>query len=502
MLPVFAATVAAFFASLILTAAMRRVAPRWGLTDKPDSHRKLHGEPIPLGGGLAVFGATAGVLGLLLLVRNPWNIQLPEDWWDVGTFFAAGLVLVALGLVDDRYSIRGRHKLLGQILAAAILVAGGLVVRRFQLFGVQVDLGSFSYLFTMFWLVGAINAVNLMDGADGLAATMGVILSFTLAVMSSMTGHATVAAVACVFAGSLLGFLWFNRPPASIFLGDAGSMLIGMMVGAMAIRASLKGPGTVLLAAPLALLAIPIHDTGMAIVRRKLTGRSIYATDRGHLHHRLLDRLGSSVGVLACVAVYCAATCGAALASISLRNDSIALVTCVGLVAVLAASGVFGSGELSLLLGRGRNLAQSLAHPVLRGKSASRQTRVRLQGSRQWEVLWEGLTESVERLGMWRVELDVNLPSLQESFNATWEQSGVLDPEDQWRVSVPLTVRDKTIGRLLILGRRNGRHVYQEIEPLVDLLESFEREFEIFATENVLTTLPGPRRRPAALENK
>ena len=110
-----------------------------------------------------------------------------------------------------------------------------------------------------------------------------------------------------------MGFLPFNMSPAKIYLGDAGSMLIGLIVGGLAIRASLKGPGTMLLAAPLALLTIPILDSTAAILRRKLAGRSLYETDRGHLHHRLLERFGSKYKVLACVAICSGVTCAAAL---------------------------------------------------------------------------------------------------------------------------------------------------------------------------------------------
>jgi UDP-GlcNAc:undecaprenyl-phosphate GlcNAc-1-phosphate transferase len=297
-----------------------------------------------------------------------------------------------------------------------------------------------------------------------------------------------------------LGFLCFNLPPASIFLGDAGSMLIGMMLGAMAIRASLKGPGTVLLAAPLAVLAIPILDTGMAIVRRKLTGRSIYATDRGHLHHQLFEHLGSSAKVLGFVSVCCALTCGAGLAGLWFKSDLIALVTCAGLLSVLAAAGFFGRGELQLLAARGRRLSMAFATPIIGRSLVSRQSQVRLQGTREWELLWEGLTETAEKLKLRRVQLDVNLPRMHESFNAVWERPGDSEREDQWQVSVPLTISDRTVGRLIILGQRNGHQVCREIESLVDFIETFEQQFGDFAAETVLGGIPRPQPQQAVAE--
>ena len=201
-------------------------------------------------------------------------------------------VIVVVGLVDDRIKLRGRLKLIGQFAAALVLVAGGLVIQRIGIFGQQIDLGLLSIPFTLFWLVGAVNAVNLLDGIDGLATMLGFILVATIAGMAALVGQTQVFVIAVVFAGSLLGFLRYNFPPATIFLGDAGSMLIGLVVGALAISGSLKGPGTVLLAAPLAVWTIPIFDSVAAILRRKLSGRSIYTTDRGHIHHRLLEPPG------------------------------------------------------------------------------------------------------------------------------------------------------------------------------------------------------------------
>ena len=181
---------------------------------------------------------------------------------------------------------------------------------------------------------------------------LGIILSCTIAAMSVVTGNHGVAIIAMVFAGSLLGFMRFNFPPASIFLGDTGSMLIGLVVGALAIRGSLKGAGTVLLAAPLAVWTIPIFDSVAAVLRRKLTGQSIYATDRGHLHHRLLNLLGSNRKVLGWVAFCCAVISFATLVGLVLKDDRIMFLTCFAVVAIFIVTGVFGRVEL-LLVGTG-----------------------------------------------------------------------------------------------------------------------------------------------------
>ena len=317
---------------------------------------------MPLGGGLAIFLATAGVLGTLVAFPNPAGERLRERMSELPVFLLAALALVLVGLADDRYRIHGRHKLLGQIASCGIVVAGGLVIDRFSCFGWEINLGVWAVPVTLFWLLGAVNSINLLDGIDGLAATIGLILCITIAALAIFAGSSEVAIVAAVFGGSLLGFLVFNFPPASIFLGDAGSMLIGLTTGVLSIKGALKGPGTALLAALLAVWMIPILDSAAAIARRTLTGRSIYSADRAHLHHRLLSLLGSNRKVLLCMGLLCAITSAAAVASVFLTNDFVAVIVCLGLLAMFLATDVFGGTELALLLSRlklrqlGRNL--------------------------------------------------------------------------------------------------------------------------------------------------
>ncbi len=362
---------AACVVSLVLTALIRAVAVRIGLTDHPDGRRKLHVAAMPLGGGVAIFLATVGVLGFLLIVPNAFRSLLWQQWSDLRALLLAGAVIVIVGLIDDYIGLRGYQKLAGQLAAVSILIFSGLLVHQIGIFGQSIELGYLAVPFTLFWLLGAVNALNLLDGIDGLATMLGMILVGTIAALAVLVGHYEVAIVAIVFAGSLTGFMRFNFPPATIFLGDAGSMLIGLTVGALAIQGSLKGPGTVLLAAPLAVWAIPIFDSTAAILRRKLAGHSIYTADRGHLHHRLLNLLGSNRKVLACLAACCAITSVAALLSVFLKNDLIALLTCSAVVIVFIATGVFGRTELLLLGNQLRRVSRSLVPP-----SASKQAAV------------------------------------------------------------------------------------------------------------------------------
>ncbi len=468
---------AAMALGLALTPAVRRAALRWGLVDRPDGRRKLHSREIPLGGGAAVFLATAAVLTPLFLLPNPWSATLQRaSGSDRLALLLAAAVIVLVGLVDDRLQLRGRQKLFGQLIAVTILVSSGLVIESFALFGYRIDLGLLAVPFTYFWLIGAINSVNLLDGIDGLATMLGILLVATFAALAALSGRPEVALVAVAFAGALVGFFRYNFPPASVFLGDAGSMLIGLVVGTLAIQGSLKGPGTVLLAAPLAVWTIPVVDSAMAILRRRLTGRSIYTTDRAHIHHRLLDRFGNSRKVLGVVACASAVTSAAALASVFLNSDLLALASFAGVVAVLVATGLFGRGEFQLVARRIRRFARSMVSLPRTDRPVGLQSAVQLQGNRPWGLLWQSLTESAANLALAQLRLDVNLPLEHEEFNAEWERFPQVPLNQCWRLEIPLEVNCQPAGRLTVLGLPNGRLTCEEVGQLLKVLGPFEKQ--------------------------
>jgi UDP-GlcNAc:undecaprenyl-phosphate GlcNAc-1-phosphate transferase len=475
---------AAAISSIVLTMLVRRLAPMVGLVDRPDAHRKLHNRVVPLGGGAAVFLSSALVVLGLMFIPNYFQDIVWAVRSECLVFLLAGAIIVVVGLIDDRIALRGRYKLLGQTVAASVLMAGGLVIHNIGIFGWEISLGWLAIPFTLFWLLGAINSVNLLDGIDGLATVLGFIMVGTIAAMGVLVGNMPVAILGLVFAGSLLGFLRLNLPPASVFLGDAGSMLIGMVVGALAIRGALKGAGTVLLAAPLAVWTIPILDSLAAILRRKLTGRSIYTTDRGHLHHRLLDMLGSNSKVLVWIGAFCAVTSAGTLLSVFLKSDMIALVVCSALVIILVATGVFGRAEWALLTTRFRHLGRALVERP-EPQSRVRQETIRLQGNRPWELLWASLTESAEKFGLIQIRLDLNLPRQHEGYHAFWECPNAEKAKQCWRMEIPLTLADQSVGYLKLAGARNGHTVCEEIERIMTMLEPFETQLRTMVHDRV-----------------
>lgn len=471
------ATVWAFAGSLVLTlvliAWLRPRALLWGLVDHPDGRRKTHARITPLVGGLAIFGAVTATLGLVLFMPGSVadDLTSQSSQW-LGLLLAAALI-VAVGVADDLGRLRGRHKLFGQTIAALIVVQAGLAARSLHLFGARLDLGPLTVPFTVLWLLACINSLNLLDGMDGLLGTVGLILCLALAGAAAAVGAPGPALVALALAGALAGFLCFNLPPASVFLGDAGSMLVGLMIGALSLETLRTETGGFPLAVPLALLTLPFCDTAAALARRTLTGRSIYATDRGHLHHCLLRRGLSVRRVLVYVALLCLTLTAGALLALACTNESIALGGSVAVVAFLLLSGLFGTAEAVLVRKR-------LAALVNRARGRSRQTEVALQGSAAWSDLWGEVVACAPRLKLVAVRLNVNVPALHEGYHARWD-AGHADSDETlrtWRVELPLRVGDIVLGRLEAVGRCDGRPVEAHVVGVTEMARAFETSAE------------------------
>jgi UDP-GlcNAc:undecaprenyl-phosphate GlcNAc-1-phosphate transferase len=335
-----------------LTPIVRAAAARAGLVDRPDGLRKMDRGPVPLAGGVAVFLSGSIVLVAACTIANPLTLQLAEQARFLVGLLLSGATICLVGLADDRWGLRARYKLLGQFLAVAVVMNAGLMVRTIRLFDWEIDLGLLAIPFTAFWLLGAINSLNLLDGMDGLLGSVGAVISAAMAAMAVLGDQWVAACVAVALTGALIGFLCFNWPPASVFLGDSGSMLIGLVIGVLGIHGSLKSPATIALTAPVAMLAIPIFDTTVAIIRRKLTGRSVSSSDRDHLHHCLLRRGYSNGVVLTFVSFACLATGIGALASLTLKNELFAIFSAAAVAGTFVATRLFGHVELRMMKDR------------------------------------------------------------------------------------------------------------------------------------------------------
>ena len=270
-----------FIVALLVTMAgliaLVRLGMRWLPVDQPDS-RKVHSVPIPRIGGLAM------AIGVLVAAIATVDLSSQDRW-----FLLACGILTVFGALDDRLNLDYRLKLVGQLIAVVIVVTlGGVQVSSITLDD-QVLLPAYvSVPLTVLFLVGVTNAINLADGLDGLAGGTSFLCLCAIALLSKLGDSGTSAALAVVFAGAVLGFLRFNTYPASVFMGDAGSQLLGFATGVLSVRAT-QGAGTPVSAAlPVLLLALPVLDTLSVMVQRISEGRSPFSADRNHIHHKLL----------------------------------------------------------------------------------------------------------------------------------------------------------------------------------------------------------------------
>ena len=489
-----------WLATYSLTPAVRKLAIKLDFVDKPGG-RKKHAHAIALGGGLAVFGGSLAAIAVSYLFADS-NLDVMFFGNDArmltGLAVAAGAT-VALGVYDDAKNMRGRYKLLGQLTIAAMLVYLGFKMDHFTLFGNEIQLGWLTVPFSLFWLVGATNAINLLDGIDGLASSVGLVLCLTLASINAYYGHFPEAVVMLALAGSLFGFLRYNFAPASIYLGDAGSMLIGLMIGAIAVQTHYKTPAFVAMAIPLAVWAVPILDSGAAIVRRRLTGRSIFAPDRGHLHHSLLMRGWTVRQASLFITLICSVTCLSAVLGVFWNNEWVVIGTVAGVILFLISSKTFGHIEFALLRNRMRQHGLSLRSDETHHDLPKHGT-VRLQGSHEWEVLWESLVEAAPDYSLTKLQLSIHMPAVHEAFFANWKApKGVaVEASDIWRATLPLVVDGETVGKLDLAGLADDpdRSTLAHATEVLDFLEPIEEN--IRRVKEALGRSPGE---PNAADN-
>lgn len=281
------AAVASVVAALFLTPLCRDMAVRWGVLDRPDSKRKTHTQPIPRVGGIPIFIAYLGTFALLLLLHFRAGIMIRNNFELIWKIFPAAALVFLIGLLDDIYDLRPWQKLLGQIAAAVMAFLSGLRLSDVSGFHLGIWL---TLPVTVIWLIGCANAFNLIDGVDGLSAGIGFFATITTVIEALLRSNVPLALATVPLAGALLGFLRYNSNPATIYLGDSGSLLIGFLLGCYCILWSGKSATALGMTAPLMVLAIPLLDTLIAIARRYLRDKPVFGPDRGHIHHKLLAR--------------------------------------------------------------------------------------------------------------------------------------------------------------------------------------------------------------------
>jgi len=283
-----------FLTALLVTPLVRRKATEWGavaVPDGADGGRHIHTHPTPRLGGVAIY---IGFLMALLCVPFPGNMVsdiFRSNLPNLLTLLVPATLMFAFGIYDDFRGASAPQKIIVQTIAAVMIFAGG-----FRIENLSSPIGGhwhlpvwISFVVTTLWVVGITNAFNLIDGIDGLAAGASVFALLSILVFSVAQGNPEISLLAVILVGAVLGFLRFNFNPATIFLGDSGSLFLGFMAAALSLAGSQKGSTIVAIAIPLVSFGLPVTEAGLSLTRRFLNGQSLLTGDRGHIHHKLLQ---------------------------------------------------------------------------------------------------------------------------------------------------------------------------------------------------------------------
>jgi UDP-GlcNAc:undecaprenyl-phosphate GlcNAc-1-phosphate transferase len=411
-----------FVACLVLTPILRNVFRSYGVVDHPDQHRKFHISPIPRVGGIPI--ALAYAFALYRFSGQP--APLAEELSLVWKLAPAALLVLATGLIDDLFNLRPWQKIAGQVSAAGLAYWAG--VRVFGVAG-YTEVAWWSFPLTVLWLLVCTNAFNLVDGLDGLAAGMGLVATLTISAAALMNGLPALAYVSVPLAGVLLGFLCYNFNPATIFLGDSGSMLIGFLLGCYGAVWTEKSAALISITVPFLALAIPMLDVLLAVLRRFLRNQPIFTADRGHIHHRLLDRgLTPRRAVLVLYLVCAMAAAFALLLTLPLGGRYGGFV-----IVAVAAVAVFGIREL-------RYTEFGLASRLLFGGELQRT----LGGQLRLERLAEEIGQAPSEEACWPLVAaaarDFGFCTMQMSLRGrVWQETfAASEAQEQWSLRVPL----------------------------------------------------------------
>ncbi len=298
------AVVCAFLLAYAFTPTVRVLAFKIGAVDIPLDGRRVHDKPIPRIGGLAIY-----------LSFTLTTLFFCEYTSELLTICVGGALLVVVGILDDVYRLKPGIKLLVQFVAAVFAVLNGCVIDHITLGGNVLDLGIFSIPLSVLWIVGLTNSINFIDGLDGLACGVSAISSLSLLVVVFLHGDLMSTLLCGIIFGACIGFLPFNSNPAKIFMGDTGALFLGYVMSILSIHGVFKLHAVLSFIVPLIIFALPLFDTLFAIIRRLFSGKSPFAADRGHIHHRLIDMgfdqkdsvrlLYAISGILGLVAVFC-----------------------------------------------------------------------------------------------------------------------------------------------------------------------------------------------------
>ena len=454
--------------AVILTPLAIRLARRVGAVDTPGV-RRVHTSATPRIGGLAIMAAMLGAIIPVWLWRGPdaWSVESQQLF----VLVSAAVGVFVVGLLDDLYNVAAPLKLLALLAGALALCAAGVRMNAIELPGsLRIELGAWSWVVTVLWIVAVTVGINFIDGLDGLAAGIAAMACGVIAVFAVLKGQAVMAVLMLGLLGSLTGFLFYNFNPARIFMGDCGSMFLGFVLGSASVLTAMKTETFVGLALPALALGVPLFDSVFTFVRRGvLERRSLFAGERGHIHHRLLDLgLHQRHAVLVLYAVTgCATVLG--MFMIATRGAATAIVfvgVAVLLGLVFRLVGSVHLRETLAALQRNRRLATEARHDARQFEDAQ----LKLREAQTFDGWWQQLCEAADTLSLARLSLaltnrDGSLRQL------VWQRPGTGGSGNGRNVRLVIPVAD----------RRNGPPLSAEAELVPNgTLESAGRQGALF----------------------
>jgi len=472
--------------SFVLTRSVRNTATMRGWLSAPGSERHLHAAPLPRLGGVAIFGAFVLSLSAALLVASlrP-ELRFGSSLRILSTILIPGCLIFLLGLFDDIRSVGPYFKFAVQAVAGAMLWMGGLRILDLPvLFGARHLPWFVGLALTILWVLGITNAFNLIDGLDGLAAGSALFSTLVVFVVALLTHSSLVALMTLALTGAIVGFLRFNFNPATIFLGDCGSLFIGFLLSALALEGAQKAPTVIAVAIPVVSFGLPILETSLSVLRRLISGRPVFTADREHIHHKLLQ-LGLSHRQVV-VVLYAVSALFALLSLFLLWPTGSSL----GLVLAVLGTGVWlGVQHLGYLeFGEIRRVAQRTLdqRQIVINNLAIRRATAELKVARDYDQLCRILVAAFDSNDFDAFELNVKLlltehpvlqhpqaiPSSHDDIHFRWSRPGIpILPGSgaAWSLTLDLlTTSNRRRGTMIV----HRRYTEQSLQLDVNLLTS------------------------------
>ena len=458
--------------SLIITPYIAKLGIIFGAMDEPNE-RKHHKNPIPRIGGLSILSSFVLTLCITSFFKTDISNELIFDKSLTFFFIGAGITF-GIGLFDDFHQLRAIIKLLFQILGASIAFYGGLKIEFFKLGNIYFHTGILSYFVTVFWFVFFINAINLIDGLDGLAAGIVFFACLVLVLLSVLRHEYLIALLFAALGGSVLGFLRYNFNPASIFMGDGGSYFLGYAIAGLSIMGKAKSQLGAAMLIPLIALGVPVFDTMIAPLRRFILGKAMFKPDKEHFHHKLIEKGLSAKNAVLYIYRISIALCILAIVLVNVRNEQAGLFLIIiggGTFFFIKKIGYFEYFATDKLYGWFKDMTDEA------GFTKDRRTFLNLQveisKSETLEELWKNICHALNKLDFDMAELHLNDNTskvfvwTRDDFN---ENTDILK-KSNFKMELPLfEKKEKNFGMLWLVKDINrssiGHYTLRRVEHL------------------------------------